>query len=90
VNALTVFVLAGVLGRLAVDIKLTTGEGQRVALKTLLYGKLFAPFASPDTVPFLGFVASPRNASLLWAVMFVALLYAIAWFMHRRGWILKV
>jgi predicted acyltransferase len=35
-------------------------------------------------------VASPYNASLLFAVLFVLSMYGVAWGMHRRGWYLKV
>lgn len=88
-NAITVFVLAGVLGRLSLEIKLADAAGQTVALKTYLYDKFFVPFGSPATAPFLGFLASPRNASLLWALAYVLGLYAVAWVMYRRKWFVK-
>jgi len=50
---------------------------------------LCAPFASPDTAPFFGFLASPKNASLMWALMYVIGLYLIAYGMYRRKWFLK-
>ncbi len=88
-NAITVFVLAGVLGRISLAIKVTNAAGQTVALKAFLYDKLFGAFASPDTAPFLGFVASPRNASLMWALTYVAALYLVAYGMYRRKWFVK-
>ncbi len=88
-NAITVFVLAGVLGRLSLEIKVPSGSGEALALKTFLYRKLFLPFASPDTAPFFGLLASPQNASLLWALMYVLLLYGIAWVMYKRKWFVK-
>jgi predicted acyltransferase len=88
-NAITVFVLAGVLGRLSIEIKLVNAAGASVALKTWLYDMLFAPFASPQTAPFFGFLASPRNASLLWAVLYVLGLYLVAYVMYRRKWFVK-
>jgi predicted acyltransferase len=88
-NAITVFVLAGVLGRLSLEVKMATVAGETVALKTYLYGNLFAPFSSPDTAPFLSFLASPKNASLAWALTHVALLYGVAYFMYRRKWFVK-
>jgi predicted acyltransferase len=87
-NAITVFVLAGVLGRLSIEIQIPAQSG-KVALKTWLYSNLFQPFASPDTAPFFGFLASPRNASLLWAVSYVLLLYGVAYVMYRRKWFVK-
>jgi len=50
---------------------------------------LCAPFASPDTAPLFGFLASPRNASLMWALLYVALLYLVAWAMYRKKWFVK-
>ncbi len=88
-NAITVFVLAGILGRLSLEIKIVNAAGTTVALKTWLYDKLFAPFASPETAPCLGFLASPRNASLLWALLYVLGLYLVACVMYRRKWFVK-
>jgi predicted acyltransferase len=47
-------------------------------LHHLLYSRLFAP------------VASPLNASLLWALAFTALMYGIAWLMYRRRWFVRI
>lgn len=43
-----------------------------------LYTRFYAPFASP------------MNASLLWALSFVLLMYLLAWFLYRRRWFLRV
>ncbi len=88
-NAITVFFLAGMLGRISLEVKVSDGAGNPVSLKSFLYGNFFAPFGSPDTAPFLGFLASPRNASLLWALVYVLLLYGVAWLMYRRHWFIK-
>ncbi len=76
-NAITVFVLAGILGRLTTTIKVGGKSGDPMALKTLLYNLLFAPI--PD----------PKVASLAWALMYVGILYAVAWYMYRRKWFVK-
>jgi predicted acyltransferase len=88
-NAITVFMLAGLLGRILPAIKVTGAEGKKVGLQSFLYDHLCAPFASPDTAPFFGFLASPNNASLMWALMYVAGLYLVAYVMYRRKWFLK-
>ncbi len=88
-NAITVFVVSGVLGRISLAIKVTNAAGQKVALKAFLYDKLFGAFASPDTAPFFGFLASPRNASLMWALMYVTMLYLVAYGMYRRKWFVR-
>lgn len=76
-NAITVFVLAGVLGRLVVEFKVRNAAGDQLALKTFLYQSLFLP------------LASAKNASLLWALVWVLLLYGIAYVMYRRKWFIK-
>lgn len=77
-NAITVFVLAGVFGRLMVMIPVgTTPEGKDIMLKTAIYQNIFAP------------IASEYNASLLFALCFVLFLYGIAYLMYRRQWFLK-
>jgi len=35
-------------------------------------------------------IASPYNASLLYALAYVLVLYLLAWFMYRRGWFVRV
>jgi predicted acyltransferase len=76
-NAITVYVLAGVLegGLGAIPL---AGPGRPVSLQEFLFEHLFAP------------LASPRNASLLWALSFVLVIYCVAWFMYRRKWFVRV
>jgi predicted acyltransferase len=47
-------------------------------LHDTLYGRYFAP------------LASPMNASLLWALSFTLLMYLLAYFLYRRRWFLRV
>ncbi len=89
-NAIAMFMLAGLFGRILPAIKVATEGGKKVGLQSYLYQHLYAPFASPDTAPFFGFLASPKNASLMWAITYVAGLYLIAYGMYRRKWFLKV
>ena len=88
-NAIAMFMLAGLLGRILPMIKVTTAAGKSVGLQSWLYDHLCAPFASPDTAPFIGFLASPKNASLMWAFLYVLGLYLVAYAMYRREWFLK-
>jgi predicted acyltransferase len=71
-NAITVFVLSGLITKLSLLIKI---DG--VALRSILYSNAFAP------------LASPKSASLLFALANVALLYFVAWFMYRRKWFVR-
>lgn len=77
-NALAMFVLAGVLGKLLYLIKWNGADGKGVTLKAFIYQSVFVP------------LASPVNASLLYALSFVALTFVVAWVMWRRKWFVKV
>ncbi len=50
----------------------------KVSVQEWLYQHLFVP------------IASPMNASLLWALSYTLLMFVIAYFMYRRKWFLKV
>jgi predicted acyltransferase len=55
--------------------KIQVGSG---SLHGLVYRSVFVP------------LASPANASLLFSLTFLLIMYAVAWGMYRRGWFLKV
>ncbi|MSU57367.1 MAG: DUF5009 domain-containing protein [Pedosphaera sp.] len=76
-NAITVFVLSGVIGRIMLTAKVPTGPDTSLNLQAWLFQKFFAP------------LASPINASLLWAIVYVFLLYLVAWVMYRKKWFVK-
>jgi predicted acyltransferase len=88
-NAIAVFMMAGLLGRILPTIQVAAAADKKIGLQSYLYDTLFAPFASPDTAPFFGFLASPKNASLMWALVYVTGLYLVAYGMYRRKWFLK-
>jgi predicted acyltransferase len=77
-NALALFVLAGVVARLLGLIRWTDSTGATVTLKGWLHATLFA------------FWLSPINASLGFAISFVLVFLAIAWAMWRKRWFVKV
>lgn len=77
-NALALFVLAGVVGRLIGLLRWTDAAGATVTLKGWLHGALFASWLSPI------------NASLAFALSFVLVFLAIAWAMWRKKWFVKV
>lgn len=76
-NAIAVFVLSGLIGRVLLTVKVSTGTENSTNLQAWLLQKLFAP------------LASPINASLLWAIIYVLLLYLVAWVMYRKKWFVK-
>lgn len=76
-NAITVYVLSGVLARLLSMIQVSA-EGGSITLSAWIYTRVFAP------------VADPYNASLLYALAMVLTLYLVAYGMYRRGWFVRV
>ncbi len=88
-NAIAMFVLAGVLGRMLIEIKVPAGSGGPLSLKAWLFQKFFAPLGNPETAPLPGWLVRAENASLLWALAFVTLLYLVAWAMYRKRWFIK-
>lgn len=77
-NAITVFVLAGILGRISLAINLGGQGGHPLALKDWMFDHTF------------GQVHDPKVASLLWALSYVLLLYLVAYVMYRKKWFIKV
>jgi predicted acyltransferase len=78
VNAIALFVLAGLSAKILLLVKVGDGAGKRISLYTFTYRSWYEPFASP------------MNASLLFAMSYVVLLYAVLWVMYRRRIFLKV
>lgn len=77
-NAITVFFLAGIIGRLTAIIKVTGPEGSLVSLKSFYYKLLFVP------------IGDPMVASFLHSIAFMIGLYLIAYWMYKMKWIIKV
>jgi predicted acyltransferase len=77
-NAITLFVVSGLIGRLLIVIDVGGGTGPPVPLKTWVYRTMFAP------------LAPPLQASLLFALVNLALLYALLWWMYRREIFVRV
>lgn len=77
-NAITIFVLAGLFARMSTVIKVAGPEGNPIALKTWYYQLFFVP------------VGDPMIVSLLHSLAYVVGLYLIAYLMYRMKWIVKV
>lgn len=77
-NALFVFALSGFLAKMFSFIKFAQPDGSQVSLGTLLYA------------PIRALPIGPVNTSLLYAVLFNAFMFGIAWFMWRKKWFVKV
>jgi len=76
-NAITVFFLSGILGRMVTLIRWDTGAGTQT-LKGWVYGTFFTPWLSP------------LNASFAFAVAWMMMLFGVAYIMYKRNWIVKV
>lgn len=77
-NAIALYVLSGLLATSSIVYKVTLEDGSVVAWKTWVYRSLFEP------------LASAYNASLLYALANLVVLYAVLWVMYKRGIFLKV
>jgi len=77
-NAISMFALAGLIGRLTGIIKFTGDDGNAISLKTWYYGVFFAP------------IGDPMFASFLHSIAFMLGLYLIAYVMYRYNIVLKV
>ena len=70
VNALALFFLSSFVARLLIVIKVP-GDTARTSLHGWLYGHMFAPWASPV------------NASLAYAIAYLALWLGVLWLLER-------
>ena len=76
-NAIAIYMASEGLAEFLGSVRVQSGDGA-ISLQAYIYRTCFAP------------LASPANASLLYSLAFVAVMYALAWFLHRRGWFLRV
>ena len=78
VNAIVLFVGTGVMARLMGLIEFTLPDGTRISLQGWIYQNLFLSWASPI------------NASLAYAIVFVLFWLGLMWILYRRKIIIKV
>jgi predicted acyltransferase len=78
VNAIALFMLSGLSAKILLLVKVIGAAGKPVSLYTFIYRRFFEP------------MASPYNASLLFALADLLALYLILWVMYRRRIFLKV
>jgi predicted acyltransferase len=77
-NAITLYVLSELLATLLDVIAPGNPAGVPVSLHARAYSELFAP------------LFGPANASLAYAVAFVAVMFAVGWVMWKNKWFLRV
>ncbi len=73
-NAITVYMISELLDEIFSAVHVAGG----ISLRGWIYQMLFAP------------LASAFNASLLYAMTYTFLMFAIAFVMHRRGWFVRI
>jgi predicted acyltransferase len=78
VNAIALYVGAGLMAALLGLIKVTGADGTKIPLGDWIYNNLFASWASPI------------NASLAFAIVFVLVWLALMWMLFRRNIFIKV
>lgn len=71
-NAITLFVLSGLFAKTLALIRVPGADGARVALSRYLYEALYVP------------IAAPKNASLLYALTHLLILFGVLAWMYRR------
>lgn len=76
-NALLLFVVSGLLVKTMIFLRVDTSAGESIALSRWVYVTWFAP------------LAAPKNASLLYALANLALLFGLLWWLDRRRWYLR-
>jgi predicted acyltransferase len=77
-NAITVFVLSGLVGKSMGLIRYVQADGSFLSLQGMIFQNVFLP------------LASPINASLLYAISFISVMFLVVWFMWKKKWFLKV
>ena len=77
-NPIAVFVLSGLIAKSIGMIKVERSDSKIISLQSFLFQNYFLP------------LASPINASLIFAICFMLLMFFIAWMMWKKKIFLKV
>jgi predicted acyltransferase len=78
VNALALFVFSGLMAKLLGLIKVTSAEGKKISSQEWIFDSVFLP------------IASPINASLMFAVSFILVWLFLMWLLYRKRIFIKV
>jgi predicted acyltransferase len=73
-----VFALSGLIAKMLGFIKFAQPDGSKISLAKVLYA------------PIRDLPIAPANTSLLYALLFNAFMFTIAWVMWRNKWFVKV
>lgn len=78
VNALALFVFSGIMARVMGMIRVPDIEGKTVSLQQWIFNNVFLS------------IASPINASLLYAISFILFWLFLMWLLYRRRMFIKI
>lgn len=78
VNALALFVFSGLLSKILGLIKVSGAEGKQISLQKWIFDSIYLP------------LASPINASLMFAVSYILLWLFLMWLLYRKRIYIKV
>ncbi len=78
VNALALYVFSGIVSKLIDIIKVTGADGNSIALKSWIFQNIFLQ------------IASPINASLMFAVTYILIWLFFMWLLYRKEIYIKV
>ncbi len=77
-NAITVFFLSGIVGRIMYMVKWTEADGNAVTLQQYLFKTFFLSWLEPI------------NASLAWAIMYILVWLGLMWILYAKKIFIKV
>ena len=77
-NAITVFVLSGIIGRLSIYFKVSLPDGSKTTVKNYIYENLFASWLGQ------------MNGSLGYAIAHVLLMYFLMWILYKKKIFIKI
>lgn len=77
-NAITVFFLSGIVGRIMYMVKWTTDDGKIVTIKSYLFDNFFLSWLEPI------------NASLAWAIFYILFWLGLMWILYAKKIFIKV
>ncbi len=77
-NAIAAYVFAGILAHAIGRLEVHLADGTTASWQELIYERVFSALASPP------------NASLLYALVFVAVCWAAMWVLYRKGILIKI
>lgn len=77
-NAITVFFLSGIVGRIMYMVKWTDANGNIVTIKSYLFDNFFLSWLDPI------------NASLAWAIVYILVWLGLMWILYAKKIFIKV